>query len=53
MYNLGTLIPAVMFGLMALILFVYYPLSRKSVEELQIRKEAKLKESYEKKEIDI
>ena len=53
MYNLGTLIPAVMFGLMALILFVYYPLSRQKTEELQIRKEQKLRESYEKKEIDI
>ena len=38
---------------MALMLFVYYPLSRKKVEELQIAKENHLKESYEKKDIDI
>ena len=38
---------------MALLLFVYYPLSRRKVEELQVQKEQKLKESYEKKEIDI
>ena len=53
MYDLATLIPAILFGLMALMLFVYYPLSRKKVEELQIAKENHLKESYEKKDIDI
>jgi len=53
MYDMATLIPAVMFGLMALLLFVVYPLSKKKVEELQILKEAKLKESYEKNEISI
>ena len=53
MYDLATLIPAVMFALMALILFVYYPLSRSKVEELQVLKEKRLKESYEKKIIDI
>ena len=53
MYDLATLIPAVMFALMALILFVYYPLSRQKVEELQVLKEHMLKESYEKKIIDI
>ena len=53
MYDLGTLIPAIMFGIMAVILFVYYPLNRKKTEELQVAKELKLKESYEKKEIDI
>ena len=53
MYDLGTLIPAVMFGIMAVLLFVYYPLSRKKTEELQVAKELKLKESYENKEIDI
>ena len=53
MYDLATLIPAVMFALMALILFVYYPLSRQKVEALQVLKEHKLKESYEKKIIDI
>ena len=34
MYDLATLIPAILFGLMALMLFVYYPLSRRRVEEL-------------------
>lgn len=53
MYDLGTLIPAVMFGIMALLLIFYYPLSREKTAELQIRKEAKLRESYEAKEIDI
>ena len=53
MYDLATLIPAVLFGIMALLLFVYYPLSREKVEQLQADKERKLKESYESKEIDI
>lgn len=53
MYDLATIIPAVMFALMALILFVYYPLSRGKVEELQELKERRLKESYENKLIDI
>ncbi len=37
----------------ALILFVFYPLSRKKVDELQDLKERALKESYEKNNIDI
>ena len=53
MYDLATLIPAVLFGLMALMLFAYYPLSRRKVEELQTEKEKKLKEHYENKTIDI
>ncbi len=53
MYDLATLIPAIMFGLMALILFVFYPLSRQKVTELQDLKEQKLKESYENKTIEI
>lgn len=53
MYDLATLIPAIMFALMGIILFVFYPLSRKKVEELQVLKEAKLKESYENNTIDI
>ena len=53
MYDLATLIPAVLFGVMALLLFVYYPLSRGKVEQLQELKEQKLKEAYEKNEIDI
>ena len=53
MYDLATLIPAVLFGLMALMLFVYYPLSRRKVEELQFQKEQKLREHYENKTIEI
>ena len=53
MYDLATLIPAVLFAVMALLLFVYYPLSRARVEALQEQKEQKLKDAYEKKEIDI
>ena len=53
MYDLATLIPAVLFGIMALLLFVVYPLSRSRVARLQDEKELKLKESYEQHEIDI
>lgn len=53
MYDLATLIPAILFGLMAILLAVVYPLSKKKIDELQIAKEAKLKESYENKQIDI
>ena len=53
MYDLATLIPALLFGLMALILFVWYPLSRRKVTELQALKETALKESYENRQIDI
>jgi len=53
MYDMATLIPAIMFALMALLLFVVYPLSKKKVAELQVLKEAKLKESYENNTIDI
>ena len=53
MYDLATIIPAVLFGLMALILFVWYPLSRQRVAALQQEKERTLKESYEKNLIDI
>ena len=42
-----------MFGLMALILFVWYPLSRERVKALQEEKERKLKESYENHTIEI
>ena len=53
MYDLATLIPAVLFGIMALLLFVAYPLSKKRVAELQVQKEQNLKTSYENKVIDI
>ena len=53
MYNLATLIPAVLFAVMALLLFAVYPLSRGAVQKLQEEKEQKLKESYDQKLIDI
>lgn len=53
MYDLATIIPAVLFGVMALILFVYYPLSREKVKDLQVQKEQALKESYENHSIEI
>ena len=53
MYDMATLIPAVLFGLMALILFVWYPLSKDRVAELQTAKELKLKEHYENNTIDL
>ncbi len=53
MYDLATLIPAILFALMAVILLVCYPLSKARVEKLQEEKELKLKEAYENKTIDI
>ena len=53
MYDLATLIPAVLFGVMALLLFAAYPLSKKKVAELQEQKEAALKTSYENQVIDL
>ncbi len=47
MYDLATLIPAVLFGIMAVVLLVWYPLSKRKVAELQVLKEEKLKEAYE------
>lgn len=53
MYDLATLIPAVLFGVMALLLFAVYPLAKDRVRQLQEEKERKLRESYEQKQIDI
>ncbi len=53
MYDMATIIPAVLFGLMALILFLWYPLSKKKVAQLQIEKEAMLKHSFESGQIGI
>ena len=53
MYDLATLIPAVLFAVMALMLFVYYPLTHKKVAELQEQKERKLREHFENNSIDI
>ena len=53
MYDLATLIPAVLFGIMAILLFAAYPLSKRRVAALQEQKERALKESYEQKQIEI
>ncbi|MCR4661383.1 MAG: hypothetical protein K5765_05190, partial [Clostridia bacterium] len=46
MYYLGTIIPAALFGLMGLVLLIWYPLSKKKVADLQVLKEEKLKEAF-------
>ena len=43
MFILATLIPAVMFGIMAVILFVWFPLSKQRVADLQVDKENRLR----------
>ncbi len=53
MYDLATIIPAVMFGLMAIVLLVWYPLSKKKVAELQVLKEEHLRLAYESNSIVI
>ncbi|MCR4790940.1 MAG: glycoside-pentoside-hexuronide (GPH):cation symporter [Treponemataceae bacterium] len=53
MYALATLIPAVMFGLMALFLYIWYPLSKKRVAELQVEKEEHLKNALENNSIQL
>ena len=47
MYNYSVMIPAALFLLVFLILRFVYPLSKKRVEELQVEKEAYLKEQAE------
>lgn len=53
MYDMATIIPAVLFGLMALVLLVWYPLSKKKVADLQVLKEEHLKEAYANNAISI
>ena len=53
MYDLATLIPAVLFGVMAILLFAVYPLSRRRVAQLQDEKELMLRDSYDMNLIDI
>ena len=53
MYDLATLIPAVMFGIMSLVLFVWYPLSKKRVAQFQVEKEAMFKAQAEAGEISV
>lgn len=51
MYDMATLIPALMFGVMAAILFFWNPLNKKAIAELQEKKEHNLKELYESRKI--
>ena len=53
MYDMATIIPAVLFGLMAVVLLLWYPLSKKKVAELQVAKEEHLKNAYESNSIAI
>ena len=53
MFILATVIPAAMFGVMAIILLIIYPLSKKKVAQLQIDKEEKLRLAAECGEIEI
>ena len=53
MYDMATLIPAIMFGIMAILLLFVYPLGKKRLAELQIKKEEKLAEDYANNKIII
>ena len=53
MYDMATIIPAVLFGIVAVILFIWCPLSKKRVKELQVEKEEILRLHYEAGEIGI
>lgn len=53
MYDMATLIPAAMFILMSLALFLVYGLNKKKTAELQIKKEEILKEKVENNTITI
>ncbi len=53
MYYMATIIPAVMFGLIGIVLFLLYGLSHKKTAELQVEKEAILKKQAENNEIRI
>lgn len=53
MYTLATIIPAVLFGLMGVVLLFWFPLSKKRVADLQGEKEELLKEQFSSKKIGI
>lgn len=53
MYIMASIIPAVLFGGMALCLWLWYPIDKKRLASLQIEKEAKLKEQVESNKITI
>lgn len=53
MYDLATIIPAIMFFAMAAVLFFWNPLNKKGISELQILKEKKIQQMHENNEIII
>lgn len=53
MYTMATAIPAAMFGLMAVVLFIVYGLNLKKTKELQDEKEKMLQRQVENNEIAI
>ena len=52
-YDLATIIPAVMFGLMGVIMLLVYALSKKKTEELQDAKKEMLAEQIANNEIEV
>lgn len=50
MYKMATLIPAIMYLLMCVVMFVFYPLNKKRMHQLQIDKEESLKRLFEENE---
>ena len=53
MFILSTLIPAAMFGVMAVILLIIYPLSKRKVADLQVAKEEHLRQALESNSLEI
>ncbi len=53
MYKMATIIPAAMFGLMAVVLFLLYGLSKKKTEELQVAKAEMLEKQIANNEIAV
>ena len=53
MYLMATLIPAILFGLMSVVLFIIYGLNHKKTAELQVEKEKMLARQVENNEIVV
>jgi GPH family glycoside/pentoside/hexuronide:cation symporter len=53
MYFMSSIIPAVLFGSMALALWFWYPLNKHKIADLQVAKEAHLKSQIENNKISI
>ena len=52
-YDLATIIPAVMFGLMGVIMLLVYALSKKKTEDLQVAKNDMLAKQIANNEIEV